>query len=112
MSETFTEPQILELGSRRLWIQLLRSRLLEEASAGFEPEAEEVENSWASFCKRYQLNPENPTTVPPEFKGCPPAILTLVVEREVRVSACSPVKNSFSLSQVSFLPVRSAMAPK
>jgi parvulin-like peptidyl-prolyl isomerase len=85
MSEIFTEPQILELGSRRLWVQLLRSRLLEEASAGFEPKAEDVENAWASFCKRYQLSQENPSTVPPDFKGCPPAMLKLIVEREVRI---------------------------
>jgi parvulin-like peptidyl-prolyl isomerase len=86
MSETFSEPQITELGSRRLWIQLLRSRLLEEASAGFEPEADEVANAWASFCKRNQLDPENPAKVPPEFMGCPPALLQSVVEREVRIA--------------------------
>jgi parvulin-like peptidyl-prolyl isomerase len=86
MSETFTEPQITELGSRRLWIQLLRSRLLEEASAGFEPEADEVANAWASFCKRNQLDPENPAKVPSEFMGCPPALLQSVVEREVRIA--------------------------
>ena len=85
MSEIFTEPQITELGSRRLWVQLLRARLLEEASAGFETDADEVENAWASFCKKYQLNPENPATVPPEFKGCPPALLQSVIEREVRI---------------------------
>ncbi len=85
MSENFTEPQITELGSRRLWVQLLRSRLLEEASAGFETDADEVANAWAAFCKRHQLAPENPETVPPEFKGCPPALLQSVIEREVRI---------------------------
>ena len=85
MAENFTEPQITELGSRRLWVQLLRSRLLEEASAGFETDAEEVANAWASFCKRHQLAPENPASVPPEFKGCPPALLQSVIEREVRI---------------------------
>jgi parvulin-like peptidyl-prolyl isomerase len=69
-----------------LWIQLLRSRLLDEASAGFEPEADEVANAWASFCKRNQLDPENPAKVPPDFMGCPPALLQSVVEREVRIA--------------------------
>lgn len=85
MSESFTEPQVTELGSRRLWMPLLRSRLLEEASAGFEADPDEVASAWAGFCKRHRLAPENPTTVPPEFQGCPPALLPSVVEREVRI---------------------------
>ena len=86
MSESFTEPQITELGSRRLWLQLLRSRLLEEVSAGFETDATDIENAWVSFCKRHQLDPENPASVPPEFMGCPPSMLKSVVEREVRIA--------------------------
>lgn len=86
MPETFTESQTAELASRRLWIQLLRSRLLEEASAGFEAEADEVANAWLSFCKRHRLDPENPSSVPPEFIGCPPSALRAVVEREVRIA--------------------------
>ncbi len=86
MPETFSESQTAELGSRRLWVQLLRSRLLEESSASFEADAEEVANAWMGFCKRHQLDPENPTKVPPEFTGCPASDLKAVVEREVRVA--------------------------
>jgi parvulin-like peptidyl-prolyl isomerase len=86
MSETFSETQSAELGSRRLWVQLLRARLMDEASAGFEPDPEEVVNAWMAFCKRHQLDPENPAKVPPEFTGCPPNELKAVVEREVRIS--------------------------
>jgi parvulin-like peptidyl-prolyl isomerase len=39
-----------------------------------------------AFCKRHQLDPENPAKVPPEFTGCPPTDLKAVVEREVRIS--------------------------
>ena len=86
MSETFSETQSAELGSRRLWVQLLRARLMDEASAGFEPDPEEVVNAWMAFCKRHQLDPENPAKVPPDFTGCPPNELKAVVEREVRIS--------------------------
>jgi hypothetical protein len=86
MSETFSETQIAELGSRRLWVQWLRARLMDEASAGFEPDADEVANAWMAFCKRHQLDPENPAKVPPELTGCPPTELKAVVEREVRIS--------------------------
>jgi parvulin-like peptidyl-prolyl isomerase len=86
MSESFTEPQITELGSRRLWVQLLRARLLEEASSGFEPDPEEVANAWLAFCKRHRLDPENPVSVPPELTGCSPTDLKAVVEREVRIA--------------------------
>jgi parvulin-like peptidyl-prolyl isomerase len=86
MSETFSETQSAELGSRRLWVQWLRARLMDEASAGFEPDPEEVVNAWMAFCKRHQLDPENPAKVPPEFTGCPPTELKAVVEREVRIS--------------------------
>ena len=86
MSETFSETQSAELGSRRLWVQLLRARLMDEASAGFEPDPEEVVNAWMAFCKRHQLDPEHPAKVPPDFTGCPPNELKAVVEREVRIS--------------------------
>jgi len=86
MSENFTEPQITELGSRRLWVQLLRARLLDEASSGFELDPEEVANAWLAFCKRQRLDPENPASVPPEFTGCSPTDLKAVVEREVRIA--------------------------
>jgi len=86
MAEFFSESQTAELGSRRLWVQLLRSRLLEESSAGFDVDPEEVGNAWAAFCKRHQLDPENPAKVPSEFIGCPPSDLRAVVEREVRIA--------------------------
>jgi len=86
MAEFFSESQTAELGSRRLWVQLLRSRLLEESSAGFDVDPEEVGNAWAAFCKRHQLDTENPAKVPSEFIGCPPSDLRAVVEREVRIA--------------------------
>lgn len=86
MSESFTESQTAELASHRLWVQLLRSRLLEEASTGFDMEPDEVENAWISFCKRHRLDPEKPSTVPPEFLGSSPLALRSVVEREARIA--------------------------
>ena len=86
MSETFSETQITGLASRRLWVQWLRARLMDEVSAGFEADAEEVANAWQGFCKRHRLNPENPASVPPEFTGCPPTGLKALVEREVRIA--------------------------
>lgn len=86
MPESFSESQTVDLASRRLWVQLLRSRLLEEASAGFDVEPDEIDNAWMSFCKRHRLDPGNPASVPPEFTGCPPMALKAVVEREVRIA--------------------------
>jgi hypothetical protein len=86
MSENFSETQIAGLASRRLWVQWLRSRLMDEASAGFETDADEVANAWEGFCKKHRLDAENPASVPPEFTGCPPTDLKAVIEREVRIS--------------------------
>ncbi len=86
MAEMFTESQVAELASRRLWRSLLASRLLDEASAGFPPEAVELDAAWQSFCKRHRIDPEAPASVPPEFIGCPADRLKEVVEREVRVA--------------------------
>ncbi|MEN9469311.1 MAG: hypothetical protein RL630_1044, partial [Verrucomicrobiota bacterium] len=44
---------------------------MDEASGAFEADSEDVANAWLAFCKRNQLDPENPTKVPPEFTGCP-----------------------------------------
>lgn len=85
MAEMFTESQIAELASHRLWRPLLASRLLDEVSAGFAPEEAELEAAWQSFCKRHNFNPEAQANVPPEFIGCPPTRLKAVVEREIRV---------------------------
>jgi parvulin-like peptidyl-prolyl isomerase len=86
MAEIFNETQITELASRRLWRPLLRLRLMDEASAGFAPEPEEVESAWNSFCKKNQIDLVNPASVPPDFFGCPPQELKIVVEREVRIA--------------------------
>jgi len=86
MSETFSETQIAGLASRRLWVQWLRARLMDEASAGFEADAEELANAWLAFCKRHQLDPETPAKVPPEFTGCSPTGLKAAVERDVRIA--------------------------
>lgn len=86
MPEDFSETQISELGSRRLWRLLLRSRLAEEASAGFAVEPPEAEGAWNSFCKKHRLDPANPAAVPEEFAGCAPQSLKAAVEREVRIA--------------------------
>lgn len=83
---SFEEDQIAELGSRGLWRHLLRLRLLDEASAGFEADAEEAEGAWRNFCQRNSLDPEHPVSVPPDLAGCPVADLRAVVEREVRIA--------------------------
>lgn len=85
MIARFEEEQIAELGSRGLWRHVLRSRLLEESSASFQPDGEEVEAAWQNFCRRHSLDPAAPSS-PPEFTGCAPGDLCLVVERELRVS--------------------------
>lgn len=87
MPDTFSDSQISDLGSRRLWRPLLASRLLDEASAGFSPQPDELETAWHAFCKRYRVNPDEPQVVPPEFAGCPPSNLKSVIERDVRIAA-------------------------
>ena len=65
---------------------MLRSRLLQEASAGFEATEEEVNAAWKKFCQRHGLDSAEPAKVPGELVGCPVANLRDVVAREVRVS--------------------------
>ncbi len=59
---------------------------MDEASAGFETDPEEVATAWQGFCKRHRIDPEIPASAPPEFTGCPPSELRAVVEREVRIA--------------------------
>jgi hypothetical protein len=82
-SATAIEPA--ELGGYRLWRVLLRARLLDEASAGFIPEPEEVESSWQGFCKKFQLDPVTALPVPADYAGCPPDHLKACIERELRI---------------------------
>jgi parvulin-like peptidyl-prolyl isomerase len=86
MSEIFTEQQISELGLRRLWRPMVKARLVEEASASFEPAPDELRDAWESFCKNFKLDAENPATVPTEFSGCQPGDLKKIVERDLRIS--------------------------
>jgi hypothetical protein len=75
-----------ELGSYRLWKALLRARLLDEASAGFAPEPEEVESAWQGFCKKFQVDPATSLPVPQDYMGCPPERLRSAIERECRIA--------------------------
>lgn len=86
MAAAFEDTHVAELGSRGLWRHVLRSRLLEEASAGFDADGEEVDAAWKNFCQRNGLDPAAPTAVPDDLAGCPAAYLRGVVAREVRVS--------------------------
>lgn len=83
---SFEDSQIAELGSRGLWRHLLRLRLLDEASAGFEVETEAAERAWRTFCQRHSLDPQHPASVPGDLAGCPVESLHAVVQREVRIS--------------------------
>ena len=75
-----------ELGSYRLWKALLRARLLDEASAGFALESDEVDSSWQGFCKKFQVDPATSLPVPQDYIGCPPERLKSAIERECRIS--------------------------
>ena len=87
MPEVFSDSQIAELASRRLWRPLLASRLVDEASASFAVGPEEIETAWASFCKRHRIDPANPApAVPAEYVGCPWERLKPIVERELRAA--------------------------
>lgn len=86
MSEVFSDSQIAELASRRLWRPLLASRLVDEASASFSVDAAEIDAAWAAFCKRHRMDPANPApSVPVEYIGCPADRLKTVVERDLRI---------------------------
>lgn len=86
MPDTFSEEQISELGFHGLWARLLRARLLDEASAGFQPDEHELQTAWEGFCKRHQIDPVNTVSVPEVLKGCPPSRLKSVVERDMRIA--------------------------
>jgi hypothetical protein len=75
-----------ELGQFRLWRGLLRARLLNEVSASFQPDPDEMEPAWQSFCKKFQIDPHLATPVPEEFMGCPPDKLKATVERDLRIA--------------------------
>ena len=74
-----------ELGYYRLWKSLLRARLLDEASAGFTPEPEELASAWENFCKKFQVDPSTSLPVPQDYIGCPPERLKSAIERECRI---------------------------
>lgn len=87
MPEVFSDSQIAELASRRLWRPLLASRLVDEASASFAVEPKELEAAWESFCNRHRIDPANSAhAVPVEYVGCPADLLKHVVAREMRVA--------------------------
>lgn len=75
-----------ELGRYRLWKGLLRARLLDEVSASFEPEPDELETAWQGFCKNFQIDTATSEPVPDEFIGCPPEQLKSCVERDLRIA--------------------------
>ena len=75
-----------ELGAFRLWRHVLKARLLDEVSAGFSVEADELESAWQGFCKKFQVDPETSLPVPLDFIGCSPEGLKPAVERELRIS--------------------------
>jgi parvulin-like peptidyl-prolyl isomerase len=74
-----------ELGQYRLWKGVLRARLLDEASASFQPDPDELEQAWHGFCKNHQVEPGSSTPVPHDFVGCPPDKLKASVERDLRI---------------------------
>lgn len=74
-----------ELGQYRLWKGVLRARLLDEASASFQSDPEELEEAWQGFCKNHQVDPVSCTPVPPDYIGCPPGELKETVERDLRI---------------------------
>ena len=74
-----------ELGQYRLGYQLQRERLLDEVSSQYVPDADELKEAWASFCKRHDLDPEKPARTPREYAGCPPERLAWIVERDLRI---------------------------
>ena len=78
--------EVAELGGYRLWKALLRARLLDEASASFTPEPEDVESAWQGFCKKFQVDPATSLPVPPDYIGCPPELLKSAIERESRTA--------------------------
>jgi parvulin-like peptidyl-prolyl isomerase len=75
-----------ELGAYRLWRHVLKARLLDEASAGFSVDAEELESAWQSFCKKFQVDPASAVPVPSDFLGCPPEALKSSIGRELRIA--------------------------
>jgi hypothetical protein len=75
-----------ELGGYRLWKSLLRARLLDEASAGFSVDADQLDSAWLGFCKKFQTDPSTSQPVPSDFLGCPPEKLKSAIEREVRIA--------------------------
>lgn len=78
--------QISELGSRRLWATLRRSRLLEDASREIQPDPARLDAAWQSFCRKHGVDPASGSPVPAEFEGCPPGDLRAAVEREIRIA--------------------------
>ncbi|NBR49715.1 hypothetical protein EBU02_12915, partial [bacterium] len=78
--------EVAELGGYRLWKALLRARLLDEASASFTPDPEDVDSAWQGFCKKFQVDPSTSLPVPPDYIGCPPELLKSAIERESRTA--------------------------
>lgn len=74
-----------ELGRHRLWKPLLKARLLEESSAGFLVEEEELNEAWQRFCKGQGFDPANPS-VPSDFTGCSLGDLREIVARDLRIA--------------------------
>lgn len=85
-SELENTPTPADLGAYRLWRHVAKARLLDEASAGFSVEPDELVSAWQSFCKKNQVDPETSIPVPPEFLGCPPESLKSAIERELRIA--------------------------
>jgi parvulin-like peptidyl-prolyl isomerase len=76
---------ISELGQYKLWKGVLKARLLDESSASFQPDPDELDEAWQVFCKNHQVEPESSTPVPHDFVGCPPEKLKASVERDLRI---------------------------
>jgi len=79
-------PTAADLGAFRLWRHVAKARLLEEASAGFSVEPDELEPAWQAFCQKNKVDSVTSLPIPGEFLGCPPDRLKPAVERELRIA--------------------------
>jgi len=86
MQAEFNTEQIATLGSWRLWRQISRNRILDEASSEVRVEEAELKSAWGEFCERNGLLPESPQATPPELAGTPVENLELVVARDFRIA--------------------------
>ena len=80
------EPQAAELGSWRLWRQLLRLRVAEQAAASMDIPDEEIDRAWVNFCRVNSMDAGSGTPVPRDFQPCSPDGLRAAVHRDLRIA--------------------------